>query len=478
MSFDSHKFFLGTICKRGHDYQGSGKSLRRWGNSGCVECERVRRNALIPQPLLPGEKGSRKEGSRKEGSQEECEKKFLPSPALEEGLGVRADRDLQQRGEAPIAPVKPDPPALIKAAVPRLTIDRAPSALPDRIAPAIPASSCREAEIDWLRVLVSGVGGAVVGFAVILSTGFMVAQTPVPSPTPEPVAIDAPRKFKIQVALSSPADLKVREGDSVRVGQILSDRARERERIQAQQAQLEIQQERLRQPTAPVPPVKPVPGIANLPAPSFLEQIAEINRHQLQVQQAQQTLDLQQRKIDLLQTYPAGELPQATIPHEQKVLERLQGELQQQQAELQLTQARLAKAQKDRAYEEYLHSLELSKRQLSINQQDLERQRQVQARDQQERDRAFQLAQLQSQLQALDTQLLSLSAVRSPYAGKIQKIKWLGQRDTSLTVELSLVLGKSGDRPGEAAPDSDRERDGGGRVSGTGAGTGSRGAAN
>ena len=40
-AFDSDIFRLGTLCKRGHDWQGTGQSLRRTcKGGGCVECEK------------------------------------------------------------------------------------------------------------------------------------------------------------------------------------------------------------------------------------------------------------------------------------------------------------------------------------------------------------------------------------------------------------------------------------------------------
>ena len=38
--FDETKYYLGKLCKRGHDYDGTGKSLRYIGVS-CVECTRI-----------------------------------------------------------------------------------------------------------------------------------------------------------------------------------------------------------------------------------------------------------------------------------------------------------------------------------------------------------------------------------------------------------------------------------------------------
>ena len=38
-SFDTSKFYLGTLCPKGHDYHGTGQSLLRKHNQRCRECE-------------------------------------------------------------------------------------------------------------------------------------------------------------------------------------------------------------------------------------------------------------------------------------------------------------------------------------------------------------------------------------------------------------------------------------------------------
>ena len=40
--FDTSKFKLGTLCKRGHEYKGTGRSLR-YLSSHCIECEKSRK---------------------------------------------------------------------------------------------------------------------------------------------------------------------------------------------------------------------------------------------------------------------------------------------------------------------------------------------------------------------------------------------------------------------------------------------------
>lgn len=40
-SFDPTRYYLGTLCKRNHDWNNTGKSLRQLGRDHCVECVRI-----------------------------------------------------------------------------------------------------------------------------------------------------------------------------------------------------------------------------------------------------------------------------------------------------------------------------------------------------------------------------------------------------------------------------------------------------
>ena len=42
MRFDTEKFYLGKLCKRGHDHEDTGKSLRYKSDRDCVECVAIR----------------------------------------------------------------------------------------------------------------------------------------------------------------------------------------------------------------------------------------------------------------------------------------------------------------------------------------------------------------------------------------------------------------------------------------------------
>lgn len=59
VDFDSTKFYLADLCKRGHDYQRTGKSLLRKGNANCVQCQRELRQARDARRTVAAPEGTR-----------------------------------------------------------------------------------------------------------------------------------------------------------------------------------------------------------------------------------------------------------------------------------------------------------------------------------------------------------------------------------------------------------------------------------
>jgi chromosome segregation ATPase len=273
------------------------------------------------------------------------------------------------------------------------------------------------------------------GIALILSgcSAQAVSQSlPTPSATvpvsPESVDTAPQRRFQIKLTLAALDDLKVKEGATVIPGQILADRVRDQTRLAFQQRELQQRIKRLKAQMA-----LPVPEVSGLPTASVLGEVADVERLKLKAKAVQQAKEQQQRKLDLIQSLPKNEVPEATVPHEQAVLEQKQREVDQALAEVELSRGKLAKAQSDRQFQEYQHSLEMSKRAIALRQQEIQQQ--------------GELAQVEGQLSQVETQLSTLSAVRSPYAGKISRLKFQGQTDQSLAVELVLVVTDDSSRP-------------------------------
>jgi multidrug efflux pump subunit AcrA (membrane-fusion protein) len=66
-----------------------------------------------------------------------------------------------------------------------------------------------------------------------------------PQTTPQPItqptpAQTSPRRLTIKVSVAEPSDLKVKEGDRIKTGQLIADRSRERTRLNSQKQQLTL----------------------------------------------------------------------------------------------------------------------------------------------------------------------------------------------------------------------------------------------
>jgi hypothetical protein len=289
-------------------------------------------------------------------------------------------------------------------------------------------------------------------FGLILSACTAAAQ-PEPSPPsalPSP-STDSPKRLTITVSVADPADLKVTEGDRIRAGDLISDRAIQRQRLEAQKRQLAMTLQRLQTATV-TPPLSPapVPAIAALPSASYLEEQAAIERAKVAVDQAERSLNQKQQELEYLRSLP--NLDPLVLEHEQAKLAELQQAHTAAVRDYQLAAGRLGKAQDDQAYREYQHSLTQAERVQQANQDALLFQRQWAEYEQRLRDREFQVAQTQLKLDEVDNALATLSVVRSPYAGRIRRIKWLGQAaDGSLSAEVTLVIrADSGSGPDSA----------------------------
>ena len=262
-----------------------------------------------------------------------------------------------------------------------------------------------------------------------------------------------PRNIKIELTLSNPQDLKVKPGDKISAGQVLSDRVSERNRLQAKKKQLQLSLEKLNLPLTPIAQPKPIPEIAELPPVSYAEAEAAIKLKQQKLTEANRAIALQQKKIDSLiqlQASPShrskeeGNL-KLVIEHEQANLKNLEAARQSAQIQLEVQESKLTTAKEQRAYIEYQRQLEQTRRAIAIEQQQQAIQRQESERERMLAEREYSQAQIETQIQTLDYQIHQLSTVRAPYEGTIKKVKWTGQSDHNLTAVVTLAV--SSDRP-------------------------------
>lgn len=314
----------------------------------------------------------------------------------------------------------------------------------------------------------------------------------------------SPRQLQFSLSVSTPADLKVKEGDRIVPGQVLADRARERATLETSLKALQLSLEQIESATLPEP-LSPanVPEIDRLPPISYAEEEAAIQSASLAVQQAQRAFELQQQH---LQSAPIEEtsgvdralvevqnrqrlldnqkrkleavavlkdLPKDVSLHEEEVLKQKQANLQQGQADLRLAQSKLSAAtalgtqklqqlsadlekaragvhlataklqtKKDgRAYAEYEASIAAARRTEEKNQAQGSHQEQLNQVRQQRRDKDFQIAQIAAKISEAQEKLAALSVITSPYAGVVKRLKIVGQNNQNLSVELVLAVG-------------------------------------
>lgn len=271
--------------------------------------------------------------------------------------------------------------------------------------------------------------------ALSLFTIPVIAQSPPEQPT-QPVT-DSPRRLTISVSVSDPDDLKVTEGDTIAVGDLIADRGRERRRLENQKAQLrltliQIQTASITSPLAP----EAVPSLIDLPPVSYLEE-------QSAVELARLAWEAKTEELELLQDI--DDLDPIILEHETAQLEALEQRYF-------LERGRLNEARQERAYREYEHRIAEARRIEEQNQAQLAYQRQWAEYEERLRNRDYQVAQTQLRLDEIENAIASLSVIRAPYAGTVRRVKWIGQSaDGQLNAEVTVMVASGGD--GAALPE-------------------------
>jgi hypothetical protein len=255
-----------------------------------------------------------------------------------------------------------------------------------------------------------------------------------------------PSRLSITVQVTEPDDLKVSEGDAVEVGQILADRDRERTSLELQRDQLMLTIAQLENApiTPPLPPA-PVPATADLPPAAVESFHIQIEQSAAAIEQLDKRIEEQRNRIQELGEYDEP----AITAHESAKLTRMDEDRADAVRAYELAIANLDKAEADRQHVEYLDSLTIAERVEQANDTALQFQRQLQEFESQTRDRMYQLSQTRMRLDDVSSKLDQLATVRSPYAGTVRRVKWIGQQpDGTITAELSLRI-----------TDADRMRD-------------------
>jgi hypothetical protein len=163
--------------------------------------------------------------------------------------------------------------------------------------------------------------------------------------------------------------LKISEGQEIKQGDIISDRATEKTRLTSQQQILQLSLERLKAAivTPPTPPA-PTPVVKALPPVSYLEQEAAVEKTKAALLRTRVSetasitseIELKKQEIDYLSQVP--NLDPIILEHEQTKLAELKRNHTAAVRDYQLAMGKLQTAKDNRKYQEYQASVSEAQR--------------------------------------------------------------------------------------------------------------------
>jgi biotin carboxyl carrier protein len=248
------------------------------------------------------------------------------------------------------------------------------------------------------------------------------APTSAPVPPATPAAVTASeddatssRRHKITCNVTSIEDVKVQEKDRVIEGQTLCDRTEARAELEAKKQQLELT---LQQQPISVSPSMPL----QLPPADYSVEEMAIKSAQAELARLEMLPSPQfMHKDPWFQEAVEPQKWQENLDRQQQIAE---ARYRVGEAMAMLNQAKARRQQEELTF---LQQQQLSQQQLLLDQQ----------RSQQQS--SYQKAQLLNDLQELEEKIEQITAIKSPYAGSVRRVKILGQNDRTIQVEISLI---------------------------------------
>jgi biotin carboxyl carrier protein len=229
------------------------------------------------------------------------------------------------------------------------------------------------------------------------------------------------KRHRVNLQVISLSDLKIAEGSQVVQGQVLSDRTEERQSLEAQRNQIDISIKQLSIPMSKV---------AELPPPSFAVQEAVIARIKSEMElidsspplPATPTPFFRFKDEKLRNLLEAEKINKIADDIRTKASERAKVSEAKAKLALELNQAiaALEKAQSDQQHQQYQHSLNLIRQQSEMQRQQ------------------YQVASLVAQKQEIESKLQEITQIKSPVAGRVRRIKNLGQKDRAINLEVVI----------------------------------------
>jgi hypothetical protein len=282
-----------------------------------------------------------------------------------------------------------------------------------------------------------------------------LAALPIATPVTAPQQ-QSGRLHKMTLQVTEPNDLKVKVGDTISAAQVVADQDRERKRLSLRKEELQlaikrIENQKISPPERATDPSKPKPAPPMMPLPdiSYQQYEAVIEKAKNEAKQQEEIINLKRRELDYLKGLEG--LDPAIIEHEINKLSNLENQLKSAKAEIDLGVGKLLSAKEARKQDEYQHQLNTARRveeenkslsfyQQQIAENQINYQRSIATFEKESRDRDYQFTQLKIQLSSVEDSIAQLAVIRSPYAGKIRRIKFLGQTNNKLGVELTMVI--------------------------------------
>ncbi|CAN1213517.1 hypothetical protein TUMEXPCC7403_25145 [Tumidithrix helvetica PCC 7403] len=285
-----------------------------------------------------------------------------------------------------------------------------------------------------------------IGGKVPISNAIAQSEVKPSQPPASSSGSDSPKILKVTLTIGDPSDLKVKQGDFVQVNQVISDRKEERDRLLLQKSEYESAVKRL---SLEVPkPIEPltIKKVPRLPEQSFAQTEASIDLQRLKIKAAEDRVSLQQKKLELISTLNARDLPPGVEAHEQQKLAELQAALKVEETNMQLELGKLETEKSGRSLKEYEAEQAEVRIALEQNRSLAEYQKSLAEYQRGEQERQFRIADLKQKIADVDNKLTELSVVKAQYAGEVKRIKYVSQTNNRMDVELLFRVADRGDR--------------------------------
>ena len=249
-----------------------------------------------------------------------------------------------------------------------------------------------------------------------------------------------PKRLTINIAIDSPDDLKINEGEKIRKGQIIATRDKLKNSLYKQLDDTKTAQKRLIN-LKPLPPNLPkeIPPLSVLPPISYLEFEADIEKNKTAIAFIEDEINSKNQEIKYLSSLP--NLEEEVIKHEEAKLKKLKQKLTTKTKEYQLSQGKFETAKNQRKYQEYQAQLNKTRRIESINQQRLNYDRQMAIHKRELADYEIKLKTLNKEINEITNAIANSTNSISPYSGTVRRVKFLNQSpDGIINAEISLFI--------------------------------------